>query len=62
MAGTGLFGWCLTDMPLSQHEQCIHTFEYASPITCPCMCHTDLETFKKSLVKVSVTKKGRKKK
>lgn len=59
--GTRLFGWCLPDMPISQHEKCIH---YSGPIDqqreCPCECHIDLEQFKKQKTTVTKPKRGKK--
>jgi hypothetical protein len=50
-----LFGWCLPDMPIEQHNKCTTSFEYAGVIECACLCHTDKELFIKELTKSSIT-------
>lgn len=57
--GTALFGWCLPDMPPSQHEKCKHFSGPAdNPRECPCGCHKGLDITKKKKTTKRKVKNG----
>jgi hypothetical protein len=48
MKGTSLFGWCLPGMGIAQHKECARVISDGT-LECPCLCHTDFDTFAKQL-------------